>query len=57
MNLVQNLPTYRSIKYRFEDRKTVDYTRHSFELIFYEITSDIFNMFEDIILNSDKICA
>jgi hypothetical protein len=47
--------TYKGMTYRFEDGKAVDYRRHSFELIFYEITPDIVNMFEDIILNSERI--
>jgi hypothetical protein len=47
--------TYKGITYRFEDGKAVDYKRHSFELIFYDITSDMVDMFEDIILDSEKI--
>ena len=46
---------YKGNTYRFEDGKAVDYKRHSFELIFYEITPDIIHMFEDIILNSKEI--
>jgi hypothetical protein len=49
--------TYKGITYRFEYSEPVDYNRHSSELIFYEITPDIINMFEDIILNSERILS